>query len=309
MSLTIPETETSLYFPSIFSQHLVEKFLASIDVKNNSKVTYRKQLKGLFEWINLKGSLNLDSDDLLSYKQQLIQEEKSPNTIANYIVIIRKFFGWLEESGIYPNIAKRMKKPKTPHGFRKECLTIDQVREALASFDTSTKEGLRDFAIFNLLVRTGLRSFEICNSLVEDIRQQGGQAILQIQGKSRICKDDFVVLLPETLKPIREYLFKRGKIDPKEPLFCSSSNRTYGQSLKERTVQWIIKTTLRRIHLDDPRITTHSLRHTAISLSIQNGASLVQAQAMARHNDPKTTMIYVHNHDRVKFAAEKLVII
>jgi integrase/recombinase XerD len=91
--------------------------------------------------------------------------------------------------------------------------------------------------------------------------------------------------------------------------WITTSNRTRGEPLKERTISGIIKETLRRIDIDDSRITAHSLRHTAVSLSIKNGASLIQAQAMARHSDPKTTMIYFHNHECIKSGAERYVII
>ena len=59
--------------------------------------------------------------------------------------------------------------------------------------------------------------------------------------------------------------------------------------------------------LDDSRLTAHSLRHTAISLSIQGGASLQQAQAMARHSDSKTTLVYFHNLERISLGAEKFI--
>lgn len=199
-----------------------------------------------------------------------------------------------------------MKKPK---GFRKECLTIEQIRTALASFDTNTSEGLRDYALFNLLVRTGLRTVEVSRATVGDLRQESGEAILLIQGKGRDSKDDFVLLVDDALRPLRKYLSSRGPLSEKDPLFASTSNRTRGEHLKERTISGIIKETLRRIDVDDSRITAHSLRHTAVSLSIKNGASLIQAQAMARHSDPKTTMIYFHNHERIKSGAERYIII
>ncbi len=69
----------------------------------------------------------------------------------------------------------------------------------------------------------------------------------------------------------------------------------------------MVKETLKRIGVDDPRITAHSLRHTAISLSIKHGATLVQAQAMSRHANPATTMIYVHNTERATKGAEFFV--
>ena len=43
----------------------------------------------------------------------------------------------------------------------------------------------------------------------------------------------------------------------------------------------------------DDRITPHSLRHTAITLALQAGASINQVQAMARHKDIATFVEYL----------------
>ena len=64
---------------------------------------------------------------------------------------------------------------------------------------------------------------------------------------------------------------------------------------------------MRRVGINSERLTPHSLRHTAISLAIEGGASLTQAQAMARHASPTTTMVYFHNTNRIRDAAEKCV--
>ena len=45
-------------------------------------------------------------------------------------------------------------------------------------------------------------------------------------------------------------------------------------------------------------LSAHSLRHTAGTLAIQNGASLRQVQDLLGHADPKTTAIYTHIGDR-----------
>jgi integrase/recombinase XerC/integrase/recombinase XerD len=62
---------------------------------------------------------------------------------------------------------------------------------------------------------------------------------------------------------------------------------------------------MRDVGIDSERLTPHSLRHTAVSLAIAGGASLIQAQAMARHSNPRTTVIYFHNFNSVKDTAEE----
>lgn len=313
MSLALLEYDKTIQESILDAEILIERFIAGIDVKINSRETYRRQIKPFIEWILNKYSLEnlrfLDQEDIHCYKESLIRSGKSSYTVSGYITVVRKFFAWLESKKIFPNIAKNVKGLKKPKGFRKDCLTVEQIRMALASFDTNTTEGLRDYALFNLLIRTGLRTVEVSRATVGDLRQESGEAILQVQGKGRDSKDDFVLLVDETLRPLRKYLASRGALSEKDPLFSSTSNRTNGEPLKERTISWIIKEALRKIDIDDSRITAHSLRHTAVSLSIKNGASLVQAQAMARHSDPKTTMIYFHNHERIKSGAERFIII
>ena len=313
MSLVPIELENSVQQSVFNADDLIERFIASIDAKVNSKSTYRRQIKPFIEWILEKYSFDglrlLNQQDIYTYKETMLKDKKSAYTISGYLTAVRKFFEWLESQKIFPNIAKNVKGLKKPKGFRKECLTTDQIRSALASFDTTTNEGLRDYALFNLLVRTGLRTVEVSRASVGDLRSESGEAVLYIQGKGRDSKDDFVLLVDETLRPLRKYLASRGALSENDPLFSSTSNRSNGEPLKERTISFIIKETLRKIDIDDSRITAHSLRHTAVSLSIKNGASLIQAQAMARHSDPKTTMIYFHNHERIKSGAERFVII
>jgi integrase/recombinase XerC/integrase/recombinase XerD len=157
------------------------------------------------------------------------------------------------------------------------------------------------------MARTGLRDIEVSRALVEDIRMEQGQEVLWIQGKGRDTKDDFVILTPEALKPIKAYLKSRGRLKKDEPLFCSHSDRNRGGALSTRSISRIIKNSMRAVGLDDSRLTAHSLRHTAISLSILGGASLQQAQAMARHTDSKTTLVYFHNLERISSGAEKFI--
>ena len=52
------------------------------------------------------------------------------------------------------------------------------------------------------------------------------------------------------------------------------------------------------------RITPHSLRHSAATIALERGAPLHQVQAMLRHAEIQTTMLYTHNKERITNAAE-----
>ena len=293
---------------------LIESFLAEQDIASSSKATYRRQLRQFVSWLDQTARSSrlatLDREDVLAYKQQLQAQGLSSYSVSGYLTAVRRLYQWLEAKRIFPNIAT-VKGAKKAKGFRKDCLTPGQLREALAAMDSSSLEGLRDFAIFNLAARTGLRTIEIGRARIQDLRQESGEAVLWIQGKGREAADDFVLLTEESLRPIRQYLSARAKAmgqpQDSEPLFCSISNRNSGEPLTTRSISRLIKQSLQRVGVDDHRLTAHSLRHTAISLSIRGGASLQQAQAMARHSDPRTTLIYFHNLDRISQGAERFI--
>lgn len=288
---------------------LAEDFLADLDLSDGSRATYSRSVRQFISWLEetgRAGRVDLLREDILAYKDYLISS-KSSYTVSLYLTTVRKLYQYLESKRIYPDVTRGIRGSKKPKGFRKDSLTPDQLRQALSSMKRKTLEGLRDYALFNLMARTGLRDIEVSRALVGDIRQESGQAVLWIQGKGRDSKDDFVLLTKEALKPISRYLKARGSLPGDAPLFCSGSDRNSGQALTTRSISRIIKQALRSIGLDDQRLTAHSLRHTAISLSIKGGASLQQAQAMARHTDPKTTLVYFHNLERIEAGAEKFI--
>ena len=286
----------------------VEDFLRSLDVAEKSRATYTRSLKQFISWLAETGrnTIELQREDILAYKEYL-QSSKSAYTVTLYLTSVSNLYQWLESQRMYPDITRGIKGAKKPKGFRKDTLSQNQLREVLDSMELKSLEELRDYAIFNLMARTGLRDIEVSRALTGDIRMETGQPVLWIQGKGRDSKDDFVILTPEALKPIKAYLKARGRVKKDEPLFCSHSDRNRGEALTTRSVSRIIKQALRGVGLDDSRLTAHSLRHTAISLSIQGGASLQQAQAMARHSDSKTTLVYFHNLERISLGAEKCI--
>lgn len=284
---------------------IIDRFLLAHDIKPKSKETYRRALKQFFTYLETEGVTRPTRETLIAYKAYLIDKKLSAYTVSAYIIAVRKMFQWTESEHLYANIASQIKGQKKPKGFKKDALSVNQARKLLTDMETDTLSGARDYALVNLLVRTGLRTIETARANVEDIRQQGEQAVLYIQGKGRDSKDDIVILTEETLEPIRAYISMRGQgVKDSSPLFISHSDRNYGERLTTRSISRIVKDRLQASGLDDRRLTAHSLRHTAVTFSLIGGASIQEAQTLARHSDINTTLIYAHNLERIAKAPE-----
>ena len=290
-------------------EELVDSFIASQDVKESSKLLYRRTLKQYFNWVEDKGYLlsEIARPQLLEYKQDLLSSDKSSLTVGSYITSVRRFYEWTEANKFYPNVAKGIKTPKRKQQFKKQPLLPAQATALLSYYQD---KALRDYAIVNLLLRTGLRTIEIIRANVEDITFKGSQRVLLVHGKGRDEKDNFVLLTDKAYQPIAEYLATRGKVNSSEPLFTSTSNNSKGERLSTRSISYIAKEGLKAIGLDERAFTAHSLRHTTAVNILRGGGSLEQAQMTLRHSNPATTQIYtatLNDERRLQNSGEALI--
>lgn len=289
-------------------QYTITAFLASLDIRQSSKNTYGRQLKEFFSWCEAQSVATYDRELILRYKEYLKGARGlAAFTMSGYLTAVRRYFEWLETQAAHRNVARGVKGPARKRGFKKDSLTVDQVKGMLNSIKRTTLTGKRDFALINLMIRTGLRTIEVARALREDMSSQGGETVLFIHGKGRDSKDELVLLTATTLEPILAYLTARGSLKNEDPLFASHSTKNFGKGLTTRSVSRIVKTRLKGFDLDDARLTAHSLRHTAITLSLLAGATAQEARVMARHADINTTLIYAHNINRIKQAPEKKI--
>lgn len=309
LALAGSEAESNVIQHPLDLSDFAEDFLHSLDLKQTSIITYKRALRPFIAWFRSMNLKQPTREDILQYKQHLETKHLSPMTVSAYIVVVRRYFDWLESKQIYLNIARNIKGFKRSKGFRKDPLTLDQILNLLESLPSNTIQEKRDFAIINLLIRTGLRTIEIIRADIGDIRQESGESVLWIQGKGRDTKDEFVVLTDDCRIPIEEYLLARPSKHRKEfdPLFSSHSDRNPWQRLSTRTISRIVKDCFLKNGIISNRITAHSLRHTAITLALQAGATIQEAQALGRHANINTTMIYAHNLNRVAHAPEKRI--
>lgn len=171
--------------------------------------------------------------------------------------------------------------------------------------DTSTAQGARDFAILNLFLFTAMRSVEINRSDLSDWQTIGSQQVIYYQGKGHDEKDTFKIIVDPVADAVQLWLSYRG--NKPGALFTSLSDRSQGERLSLRAIRNLIKDYMHSAGIDDPKKTTHSLRHTAITNAIVNGATLRQVQVLAGHASANTTSIYIHNVDRLTNPGEKFI--
>ena len=292
--------------PQDITEEAYRRFIAFIDAKPKTIETYTRALRQLFNYFSLKGITRPRREDILAFRDELKQSHK-PTTVQNYITATRLFFQWTEQERVYPNVADHIKGATISKEHKKDYLTSKQVKVVLDAVERDTLQGLRDYAILALMVTGGLRTVEVIRANVEDLRAAGDNTVLYIQGKGMEEKTDYIKVQPEVERAIREYMKALGAADQKQPLFISEANRNKGERLTTRSVSRIVKGRLQAAGFDSERLTAHSLRHTAVTLSLLGGKTIQEAQQFARHSNIATTQVYAHNLDRARNNCEEVI--
>ena len=289
------------------SEELAQKWLTFLDASPKTAQTYTRSISRFIRWCGANGISRPTADDIRRYRDELSIDHK-PATVNAYLMSVKQLYKWLEEMGIAQNVAKNVKAVKMDSDtFKKDYLTSAQAKALIGSIDRSTLNGKRDYALITLMITTGCRDIEIQRANIEDIRTAGDTSVLFYMGKGRTEKTKFKKLAPAVETAIRDYLKARGKADPKEALFISTANRNYGERMTTRSISRIVKERLVEAGFDSDRLTAHSLRHTCATLSLLNGSSLEEVQAMLDHRSISTTQIYSHHLNRANSLAEQRV--
>ena len=290
-------SNNQLIFQQNNLEDLFQQFIIFIDATPNTVRTYRGSLKQWFLYLRQNQIGHPDSETVRQYRQELQNSGKKPTTVKNYIIAVKRFFEWTEEAGFYPNIAKYIKSGHLSKNFKKDYLTSSQAKKILDEIDRSTLKGKRDYAMLVTMLTMGLRTIEITRANIEDIRTKGDATVLYVQGKGHEEKDDLIRMPYHVETAIRDYLSVRNIAKPSAPLFVSTSNHNHNGRMTTRSIRRIVKTAFISAGFNSPRLTAHSTRHTAATLSLLNGATLQQTQELLRHKNIGTTEIYAHNID------------
>ncbi|MGN0918126.1 MAG: tyrosine-type recombinase/integrase [Oxalobacter sp.] len=290
---------------------LFPRFLTESDFKPKTQATFRAALRAFVAWCTAHQVTEPDTASINRYKSFLLSRYQTA-TARTYLSVLKVFFRWMSGTGLGNDVSVPVKSIRTDKGFRKDCLSGVDMKHLLAYLKDRLDEGgelaLRDFVMVLLVVCCGLRVSEVSLLDVGDLDSVAGEPVVWVQGKGRDGKVDFVPVTPSVKHLLFQYLESRCQpLSRNSPVFVSYGRNSYGCRLSAKSISRIIKQAMVSVGFDSPRLTAHSLRHTAVTLALQGGATLQQVQQFARHRLIETTLHYAHNLEYARNPCPKLV--
>lgn len=225
--------------------------------------------------------------DVLRWLARRAADGISPRSQARGLVALRGFFRHqLDEGLLAADPTARVELPKTGRPLP-VTLSLDEVEALLAAPDVSTKRGVRNRAMVEVLYATGLRVSELCGLQLGQVHLEAG--FVRVMGKGR--KERIVPLGDVAREWLERYLLTArapgGK--PDEPIFITR----LGGSLTRQGFFKILRELAVVAGIDRP-ISPHKLRHAFATHLLERGADLRSLQLMLGHADIGTTEIYTH---------------
>lgn len=283
--------------------------------------TYTNGIKRLLDWCRELEVAAITEKTLRAWLKNLTDLRYRPGAINTWYAGVRAFFTWAVSHDRLPaDPAERVKGERrdgTGEAHRRRPLTDTEILRVLSQPNTSSPAGKRDRAILALMCYAALRSVEVHRARRDHLETRGKRLVLKVHGKRRAEATEIVVVAhPDLQEALYDWLAARDawlaehwpeeRPEP-EAMFISLSDRSRGKALSLAAIRRLVKSYFRTAGVRDPYKTTHSLRHSAITSAVEHGAPVQKVQALARHVNIGTTMIYFHESDRLKDPAEDYI--
>jgi integrase/recombinase XerD len=239
--------------------------------------------------IDAPGGLDLALVD--DYLVMLGREGIGARSAARHLSAVRGLCKFLvRERALEADPSALVERPRTRRRLP-VWLDFDEVERLLATPDPSTRRGLRDRAMLQLMYAAGLRVSELVGLPLSglDLRR-GLVAVVGKGGKPRLVPIGEVAMqaLQQYVAEVRPAVAKPSDT----ALFVSPrGGRLTRQAFWKITVRYA-----RAAGITKP-ISPHKLRHSFATHLLHNGADLRAVQAMLGHADIGTTEIYTHVAD------------
>jgi site-specific recombinase XerD len=163
-------------------------------------------------------------------------------------------------------------------------LSADEVAAIIASCDTSTATGARDFAVLLVLARLGLRAVEVAGLELDDVDWRAGELVVRGKG----ARVDRLPLTHEVGEAIATYLRRwRPRADCRT-LFLT--RQAPWRRMHTNTISRIVRFACKRAGVVP--VSAHRLRHALATELLRRGSALQDIAQVLRHRDLATTAAY-----------------
>jgi integrase/recombinase XerD len=256
-----------------------------------------------------------------AWRDHLQAQGLTNSSVRRKMTAIRSLFSYLQHygyTGKNPAHSDLAQAPAVPRDGKTVALSPEDCRRLLeAPLLKITKEdkhgvrqeitlpaGTRDRALLGVLAFTGCRVGELVRLKVKSYKQNGVHRVLEIHGKGG--KERLVPLQLEAAERLEAWLDLAGIRDDLDGPLFRPTKAAWGRDRQEfttkpmtrRAVQKLVDNYVRRLGLD-PNVTVHSLRVTALTTAREQGSDIIDLQDFAGHSDPRTTLTYIRNRDRL----------
>lgn len=262
---------------------LRERYIRDLAIRNYAETTQRNYVdavKRLALHYN-KCPSEISEEEIKDFFKVLLDDNKSwsrVNIIQSAIKIL------YTETLDQPYKVERLKRPKTENKVK----YILSQSEICRLFDGC--KNLKHKLILMTMYATGLRVSEVAALKISDI--DSSRMVLQVRNPKGHTERE-VKMPVELLVWLRIYY---KQYSPKEFIF-EGADKT--ESISERTIQTVFKQRVKAAGIIKP-VTTHDLRHTHTTHSIEEGSDIQAVQRNLGHTCITTTMQYYHLTTRLK---------
>lgn len=282
--------------------HFINYLRVERGLANNTIQAYSRDLTGFAEYLNKirRTPFDISKEEISDYVV-ILHKKYSARSVSRNVSSIKMFFRFLASEGsVETNPARLVETPRLPRKLP-EFLNRQEVDLLLSQPKLSTKLGLRDRAMLEILYATGLRVSEMVSLRVLDVNLEAG--FVRTMGKG--SKERVVPLGQKATDALKDYLEKSRLVLSKgtnpSHLFLNSR----GKSISRQGFWKIIKEYGIRANIKK-KISPHSLRHSFASHLLEGGADLRSVQILLGHADISTTQIYTHvTRERLRELHEK----
>lgn len=287
-------------------------WFAAVDMAETTRTTYQTAVRKYRAWLDDNPEADPQAPTTIRQWRDFLTDTYSHKTASVWLSGVKSFYSWAYEAGMIPsNPAHAIRGPRGRGSSRhkRDALTPAEVLRVLDQAGGPRPIDKRNRAIVALMAYAALRTVEIHRADCEHLQTRAGRLILWVQGKGHAAADDYIVLNDQAEAALRDWIavHPRPTAGPLFILFNAGGGKPTGDRITRRRIRYLVKGLYRRAGVVGERKTTHSLRHSAISQAIRNGARLEHVQAMARHTNVSTTMIYFHESERLTNPAEDMI--